>query len=62
MPTLLGQTVSHQNIPGHLGGGGGHNAADSEAHAALDQRAQEPGIHRKYSAYYAYEFFVVRRN
>ena len=61
MPTLLGQSVSHPNIPGHLGGGGGHNAADSDTHAALDRHAQEPGMQRKYSAYYACEFFVVRR-
>ena len=36
-------------------------AEDDEALAALDQLAQEPAMHRRYSAYYAYEFFVVRR-
>lgn len=29
--------------------------------AALDQLAREPEMHRKYSDYYAYEFFVARR-
>jgi SAM-dependent methyltransferase len=34
---------------------------DDEALAALDQLAQEPEMHRKHSGYYAYEFFVLRR-
>ena len=34
---------------------------DSEALAVLDQLAREPEMHRSYSDYYAYEFFVVRR-
>ncbi len=34
---------------------------DAESLAVLDQLAQEPGMHRRYSDYYAYEFFVVRR-
>lgn len=28
----------------------------------LDQLAQEPETHRRYSDYYAYEFFVTRRD
>ena len=40
----------------------GKYAADFEARAVLDQLAQEPEMHRQHSAYYAYEFFVVRRN
>ena len=36
--------------------------ADSEAFAVLDQVAQEPEMHRSYSEYYAYEFFVARRD
>ena len=36
-------------------------AADSEALAVCDQLEQEPELHRMYSDYYAYEFFVVRR-
>lgn len=36
-------------------------AGDDEALAVLDQVAQEPQLHRRYSDYYAYEFFVVRR-
>lgn len=36
-------------------------ADDTEALAILDQLAGEPEIHRRHSAYYAYEFFVVRR-
>jgi SAM-dependent methyltransferase len=35
-------------------------AKDDEALAALDQLAQEPEMHRRYSDYYAYEFFVAR--
>ncbi|MGA9117648.1 MAG: class I SAM-dependent methyltransferase [Bacteroidota bacterium] len=34
---------------------------DDEALAILGQLAQEPGMHRRFSDYYAYEFFVVRR-
>lgn len=34
---------------------------DHEALAVLNQLAQEPAMHRKFSAYYAYEFFVARR-
>jgi SAM-dependent methyltransferase len=33
---------------------------DDEALAVLDQLAQEPEMHRTYSDYYAYEFFVAR--
>lgn len=36
-------------------------ADDDEALAVLDQLAQEPEMHQRYSDYYAYEFFVVRR-
>lgn len=36
-------------------------AADPEALGVLDQIAQEPEMHRWYSDWYAYEFFVVRR-
>ncbi len=39
----------------------GRYAADEEAITSLDQIAQEPEMHRQYSDYYAYEFFVVRR-
>lgn len=39
----------------------GHYASDDEALAILDQLAQEPEMHQRYSAYYAYEFFVARR-
>jgi len=34
---------------------------DDEALAVLDQLAQEPEMHQKYSDCYAYEFFVARR-
>jgi hypothetical protein len=34
---------------------------DPDAIAILDQIAAEPEIHRRYSDYYAYEFFVLRR-
>jgi len=37
------------------------HAADTEALAVLDQLAQEPELHRRHSACYAYEFFVTRR-
>ncbi len=36
-------------------------ARDRDALAILDQLAQEPAMHQRYSDYYAYEFFVVRR-
>lgn len=36
-------------------------AHDAEALRILDQLAQEPVMHRKYSDHYAYEFFVARR-
>ncbi len=39
----------------------GKYASDTEAAAILDQLAREPEMHRRYSAYYAYEFFVARR-
>ena len=39
----------------------GKHAADNEALAVLDQIGREPELHRMYSEYYAYEFFVARR-
>lgn len=36
-------------------------ADDTEALAALDELAQEPAMHQRHAAYYAYEFFVARR-
>ncbi|TVR57894.1 MAG: class I SAM-dependent methyltransferase [Spirochaetaceae bacterium] len=39
----------------------GTYAADREALAILDQLAEEPELHRRYSEFYAYEFFVARR-
>jgi SAM-dependent methyltransferase len=36
------------------------HAGDADALAVLDQLAREPELHRRYSDYYAYEFFVVR--
>ena len=39
----------------------GKYGGDAEALGVLDQLAQEPEMHRRYSDYYAYEFFVVRR-
>jgi len=39
----------------------GKYRADDEALAVLDQLAKEPGMHRRHSGYYAYEFFVARR-
>jgi len=36
-------------------------ADDEDALAVLAQLAQEPEMHRKYSEYYAYEFFVALR-
>jgi SAM-dependent methyltransferase len=34
---------------------------DIEASAILDRLAEEPELHRRYSDFYAYEFFVARR-
>jgi SAM-dependent methyltransferase len=39
----------------------GKYAGDDEALAVLDQLAEEPEMHRHYSDFYAYEFFVARR-
>jgi SAM-dependent methyltransferase len=39
----------------------GRYARDAEALAILDQLAQEPELHRRYSDFYAYEFFATRR-
>jgi hypothetical protein len=39
----------------------GEYSDDVEASAILDQLAEEPRMHRRYSEYYAYEFFVARR-
>jgi len=39
----------------------GKYAGDAAALGVLDQLAQEPEMHRRYSDYYAYEFFVARR-
>ncbi len=36
-------------------------ADDVEASGILDQLAEEPEMHRRHSAFYAYEFFVARR-
>ncbi|RLK50646.1 methyltransferase family protein [Alkalispirillum mobile] len=36
-------------------------ANDVEASAILDQLAEEPEMHRRYSEFYGYEFFVARR-
>lgn len=36
-------------------------ADDCETLIVLDQLAREPEMHRKYSDWYAYEFFVTRR-
>ncbi|MCC6144597.1 MAG: methyltransferase domain-containing protein [Candidatus Hydrogenedentes bacterium] len=36
-------------------------SGDAEALEVLDQLAQEPELHRKYSSCYAYEFFVARK-
>ncbi|MBM4147923.1 MAG: class I SAM-dependent methyltransferase [Lentisphaerae bacterium] len=38
----------------------GKYSDDADALAVLDRLAQEPAMHRSYSDYYAYEFFVVR--
>ncbi|HAE40573.1 MAG TPA: class I SAM-dependent methyltransferase [Candidatus Riflebacteria bacterium] len=40
----------------------GKHAGDASALAILDQLAAEPEMHRRYSDFYAYEFFVARRN
>jgi SAM-dependent methyltransferase len=37
------------------------HAGDAEAAGVLDQLAREPELHRLYSDYYAYEYFVARR-
>ena len=39
----------------------GKYAGDAAVLAVLDQIAQEPELHRRHSATYAYEFFVARR-
>lgn len=39
----------------------GTHAGDPEAADILEQLAAEPELHRRYSAFYAYEFFVARR-
>jgi len=39
----------------------GTYAGDPESCGILDQLAEEPELHRRYSAFYAYEFFVARR-
>lgn len=39
----------------------GKYEGDEEALAVLDQLGQEPAMHRWHSAYYGYDFFVVRR-
>jgi SAM-dependent methyltransferase len=39
----------------------GKYADDAEALTVLGRIAQEPDLHRRYSDWYAYEFFVVRR-
>lgn len=36
-------------------------AHDPEGRAALEEVAREPEMHRRYGDYYAYEFFVARR-
>lgn len=36
-------------------------ACDAEAQAVLAQLEKEPELHRRYSDFYAYEFFVARR-
>ena len=40
----------------------GRHAGDGEALAVLDQIAAEPEMYRRYSDYYAYAFFVARRD
>jgi hypothetical protein len=39
----------------------GTYVGDPEASGILDKLAAEPELHRRYSAFYAYEFFVARR-
>jgi len=39
----------------------GNYANDVEALVILDRLAEEPEMHRRYSDFYAYEFFVARR-
>jgi SAM-dependent methyltransferase len=39
----------------------GKYAGDTQAAAILDRLAGEPQLHRRYSDFYAYEFFVARR-
>lgn len=39
----------------------GKYAHDVEALGVLDELAEEPEMHRRYSGFYAYEFFVARR-
>lgn len=39
----------------------GKYAKDAEALGVLEQIAKEPEMHRRFSDYYAYEYFVVRR-
>lgn len=39
----------------------GKYAGDAEAMLVLDRLAEEPEMHRRHSAFYAYEFFVARR-
>jgi SAM-dependent methyltransferase len=39
----------------------GKYAGDAEALAVLERLAEEPEMHRRHSAFYAYEFFVARR-
>lgn len=39
----------------------GKYATDVEALGVLDELAEEPQMHRRYSDFYAYEFFVARR-
>ncbi len=39
----------------------GPYARDAEALGILDQLAQEPEMHRRFSDYYGYEFFIARR-
>ena len=40
----------------------GKYSGDAEASSILDRLAVEPEMHRRYSEYYAYEFFIVRRH
>lgn len=38
-----------------------HYTGDPEALAILNQIAEEPAMHRRYSSFYAYEFFIARK-